>query len=378
MSHFTLLCSNCKAAHPAVMKEFACRDCGAPLDVHYKAAPAGEGPLPVRRELPGIWRYWGRFPLHREESIVSLGEGSTPCIELPRLGRRLGLEVYAKLECLNPTGSFKDRGMTVLVSVAREEGVGELVEDSSGNAGSSLAAYCARAGIVARVFAPEGASPFKLGQVRFYGARLELIGGGREAVARAARDCALKGEGLYWSHNWAPYFIEGMKSFAYEVAEQLPEVGHIVIPVGNGSLLLGAFRGFLELKGRGLVGRLPRLHCIQAELCMPTVAAFEGREWTPPVGVRTIAGGISLVNPPRKGQVVEAVRATGGSAVAVSEEGIIAWQRLLAQEEGIFAEPTSAAAFAGLEALVSGGGIGKGEVVLVPVTGFGLKDAIPG
>jgi threonine synthase len=108
------------------------------------------------------------------------------------------------------------------------------------------------------------------------------------------------------------------------------------------------------------------------------VAAFEGREWTPPVGVRTIAGGISLVNPPRKGQVVEAVRATRGSAVAVSEEGIIAWQRLLAQEEGIFAEPTSAAAFAGLEALVSGGGIGKGEVVLVPVTGFGLKDAIPG
>lgn len=329
------------------------------------------------RGLPGIWRFGERLPLHKPESIVSLGEGNTPCIPLERVARLLRLRrLHAKLECLNPTGSFKDRGSTVVVSAALEAGYTELVEDSSGNAGASLAAYCARAGIKATVFVPAAAPAAKLAQVRAYGATLLPVPGTRSDVARAAREHARQSGSPYASHNLHPLFNQGMKTLAYELAEQLrgQAIDHLVVPVGNGSLLLGAWLGFGELVKNGAWPSLPRLHVVQAQACHPIAATVLGMPWQAGAAAQTVAGGIAVVEPPRLKQVADAVRRSSGTAATVAEAEILRWHGLLAQEEGVYAEPTSAAAFAGLEALVRHGTIRPDDVVVVPVTGSGLKD----
>lgn len=353
------------------MVTLGCRSCGAPLDVEYLESrevrrPADAGDVPL--------------PFHAPGPSVSLGEGRTPCIPLPALGAVLGLDrLYGKLEFLNPTGSFKDRGTAVMLAVAREHGVTEIVEDSSGNAGASVAAYAARAGVKAHIFAPASAPQAKVQQIKVYGAEAHAIQGSREATTRAAIDFCTQRRLVYASHNLSPYFIEGTKTFAYEVVQQfqgaLPE--HIVVPVGNGSLFIGAWKGFCEMAKAGRIARLPRMHCIQAEAVMPIVAAWQGISWSAQSGARTIAGGISVGAPPRKEQALGVLRDSQGVAVAVPDADILRWQRLLAEKEGIYAEPTSAAAFAGLERLVKEGHVGRAEVVLVPVTGFGLKDAPP-
>lgn len=376
MGHLRFPCTQCEVLLEQAPALGACPGCGAPLDLAYR------GPTPSAgvAELPGLWRYWDSLPLHDPRHIVSLGEGRTPCVPLERLGRSLGLgALFAKLEYLNPTGSFKDRGAAVLVSALKELGVSEVVEDSSGNAGASLAAYCARAGIRATIFAPKGTPPQKSRQIQLYGAEVRLVPGGRQAAADAAREHCQRQSAYYASHNLSPFFLQGMKSFAFELAEQFPGAlpEHILFPVGNGSLFLGTWKGLGELQRAGRLEALPRLHCVQARACMPIVAAFQGQPWSPPRAVRTVAGGIAVVQPPRQHQVLEALSASGGAAAAVEEERILWWQRALAREEGVFCEPTSAAAFAGLETLVQKGVVAPGARVLVPVTGFGLKDRIP-
>jgi len=380
MSHVILRCNRCDASDGAAPAALACGSCGAPLDAADSAPVVRGRARPASMEgLPGIWSLWERLPLHQVGNIVSLGEGNTPCVPLDRVGSRLGLErLYAKLEYLNPTGSFKDRGTSAMLSMVRELGFQEVVEDSSGNAGASLAAYAARGGIRAIVYVPATASPYKMAQIRFYGAELRPIDGDREAVAGAAREYMEATGSFYASHNWSAYFIEGMKSFAYEAVQQLDvPIEHMVFPVGNGSLLLGAWKGFVELREQDRVIRIPRLHCAQARACMPIVAAWQGQEWTASQLGTTVAGGIAVSNPPRGHQVAQALKATEGVATAVEEEQILHWQRVLAREEGLFIEPTSAAAFAGLEALVRQQVIRPREVTLVPVTGFGLKDPVP-
>ena len=319
-------------------------------------------------------------PIHADSSWVSLGEGNTPCVELPALGRVLGLQrLYAKLEFLNPTGSFKDRGTAIMMSVAREQGVTEVVEDSSGNAGASVAAYAARAGIKAHVFVPANAPPPKIQQIKVYGAEVHIIEGTREETTEAAIAYYTERGLVYASHNLSPYFIEGTRTIAYEVTQQfangLPD--HVVMPVGNGSLFIGAWKGLEELRDAGQVSQMPRFHCIQARSVMPIAAAYSGDDWTPEPGARTVAGGISAAAPPRKQQIMKVLRASKGTALAVEEKEILRWQKLLAEEEGIFAEPTSAAAFAGIEHLVRRGDVRSTDSVLVPVTGSGLKDAPP-
>ncbi len=370
MSHIRLRCSQCGAPHKADMSTLKCGSCGAPLDVEYLE---GQGRLPGdNRDIP--------LPFHAPQPGVSLGEGQTPCVPLPALGHLLGLDrLYGKLEFLNPTGSFKDRGTAVMLAVAREHGVAEIVEDSSGNAGASVAAYAARAGIKAHIFAPASAPQAKVQQIRVYGAEAHAVEGSREATTRAAIDFCTRQKLVYASHNLSPYFIEGTKTFAYEVCQQFPDAlpEHIVVPVGNGSLFIGAWKGFCEMARAGRIALLPRMHCVQAEAVMPIVAAWQGKRWTAQPGARTIAGGISVGAPPRKEQVLGVLRDSRGVAVAVPDEDILRWQRLLAEKEGVYAEPTSAAAFAGLERLVREGHVQRAEVVLVPITGFGLKDAPP-
>ena len=344
-----VVCSRCGFREAFCFQVLACRECGGPLDVAEGTFEASADP-------------------------VSLGEGNTPVVRLANVGRVLGIaRLYAKLEFLNPTGSFKDRGSAVMVSALRDAGIGSAAEDSSGNAGASVAAYCAKAGIEATIYAPASAPPMKLQQISFYGARIVKVGGGRSAVAEACRRYCEEGGVVYASHNLSPLFIEGTRSFATEIVAQMdggPE--HVLFPVGNGSLLIGAWKGF-----RGL-GQMPKLHCIQSEACMPIAAAFGGRDWVAPEdGVSTVAGGIAVERPPRLHQVLDALADSGGEAVAVAEEEIVRWQRRMAIEEGLFVEPTSASALAGLESLLESGKIGREASVLVALTGFGFKDRVP-
>ena len=183
---------------------------------------------------------------------------------------------------------------------------------------------------------------------------------------------------VYASHAWSPFFFEGTKTFAFETAGQYggEPPAHIVFPVGNGGLFIGAWRGFTELLDGGHIDRMPRLHAVQAANVMPIAAGFMGRAWDKTGMQPTMAGGISVAAPARGAQVVDVIRRANGAAVAVDEDEISTMQRALARDEGIFAEPTSAAAFAGVRRLIEDGVISPGESVLVPVTGFGLKDEV--
>ena len=368
MSHIGLKCSECSARYDADMLTLHCERCGNVLDVSYADNGGGQ-------QSSGM-----PTPLHQPAEAISLGEGGTPSVALRNLGDALSAKMlFAKLELMNPTGSFKDRGTAVMMSVARESGVEEVVEDSSGNAGASVAAYAARAGIRAHIFAPSSAPAAKLEQIGVYGATTHRIDGDRQAVTDAAMEFAERNGMVYASHNLSPYFTEGTKTFAYEVVEQFGEEipQHIVIPVGNGSLLIGAHSGFKELLHSGRLSALPKLHAIQARAIMPLVSAYRGDSQPSAAAGSTIAGGIAVANPPRLRQSLRVLRDTIGSAATVEEQDIIRWQRLLAQREGIFVEPTSAAAFAGVEALIEGSKIQADESILVAATGFGLKDAIP-
>jgi threonine synthase len=319
------------------------------------------------------------LPLGEPGAIVTLGEGSTPVVELGRVAGELGLaSLVAKLESSNPTGSFKDRGMSVMLSALAEHGVTAFVEDSSGNAGASASAYAARAGMKAHVFVPESAPAGKVSQIAVYGATVHRVPGARERATEAA-EAFVASSGLpYATHNLSPYFIEGTKSFMYEAFEQLGDSlpGHMVIPTGNGSLFIATHLALIELRDAGHIDRIPRLHAVQVRAAMPIVAAMAGEEWAPDPKVTTVAGGIASADPPRRSQILAALRGTGGTAVAVDDADIIRWRGVLAKREGVYAESTSAAAFVGLEKLVEDGTIPRGDSVLVPVTGSGLKEPL--
>ena len=371
MSHIDLACTRCGRGHEPTMSALRCESCQEPLVVRYragyKAAHRWAGsPFPA--------------PFHGSPWQIGLGEGNTPVIAMQSTGETLGLQrLHAKLEYMNPTGSFKDRGTAVMMSMAKEQGISQVVEDSSGNAGASVAAYAARAGIEAHVFAPASTPPAKMQQIVVYGARTHSIDGPREAATDAAAAFYEERGLVYASHNLSPFFLEGTKTFAYEVARQMEEAmpDHVVIPVGNGGLLIGAWLGYQEMLASGRVRRAPRMHAIQARAVMPVAAAFAGEAWSPEPGARTIAGGIAVGAPPRLRQVLDVLRSSGGQSLAVGDESIVAWQKALAARDGIYCEPTSAAAFAGLEILVNEGHIGPDDVVLVAVTGIGLKDDPP-
>jgi threonine synthase len=282
-----------------------------------------------------------------------------------------------KLEYLFPTGSFKDRGTTVLVSELARLGLRRVMEDSSGNAGASLATYCARAGIACDVYVPASASAGKLAQVALAGANLIRVPGSREETTAAAHEAAsAPGGPFYASHNWHPLFLEGAKTVGYEIWEQLGfrAPANIVLPVGNGSILLGLYRAFSDLRATGEVQALPRLFAIQAAECAPLVQAFhQGLDDVMPIekGV-TIAEGIASSAPIRGRQMLAALRESGGAALAVPEDAIMPELRRLAAA-GFFVEPTSAVATAALTDLRSRGSLAPDEETIVILSGSGLK-----
>jgi len=264
------------------------------------------------------------------------------------------------------------------VSFALDAGASHLVEDSSGNAGASVAAYAARAGLSCTIFAPAAAPASKLRQIRGYGAELIPVEGSREDVAEAARQAGRAPGAYYAGHNANPYFVEGTKTLAFELAEAfaLQAPAHLVMPVGGGSLLCGCALGFSQWREAGLCRGAPRLYAVQANGCMPLVEALAAGAAEPlPVDRQaTIAGGIMIEYPARGRLILRALRESGGGAVAVSDAEILQAQRDLARLEGIFCEPTSAAAFAGLARLAAAGAIERSASVVVAVTGSGLKD----
>lgn len=341
-------------------------DSGAALDL---APGAGLSRAQIDTDRRSLWRYAKALAVP-QEAAVSLGEGWTPLIEASWEGAR----VLLKLDFVMPTGSFKDRGTSVLVSYLRSCGIEEVIEDSSGNAGASLAAYAARAGIRCRILVPRSASPAKIAQIAACGAEVVTVAGSRQDVAEAA--IAMSREIFYASHNWQPFFIEGVKTLAYELWEQLgfraPD--NVVVPVGYGSNILGCRRGFAELLRNGEIARMPRLFGVQAANCAPFHAAFEaGAQTLAPTPIApTIAEGIASARPTRVEEVLSAVRESGGAIVAVSEDEIVAALRALARA-GFYVEPTAAAAAAGLSQLLARGALHAGETTVLVLTGSGLK-----
>jgi threonine synthase len=331
------------------------------------------GPGLRRRDIDtarhSVWRY-SRSLLVGAEHAVSLGEGWTPLID----GRWHRAPVHFKLEFMMPTGSFKDRGMTVMVSHLKSLGVASVLEDSSGNAGASLSAYAAAAGLRCRILVPETASYPKIAQIAACGADVVTIPGSRQDVAEEAlRQSA---EIFYASHNWQPFFVEGTKTLAYEVWEQsgFRAPDNLVVPLGYGSNVLGAERGFDELVRAGEIARRPRLFGVQAARCAPFSAAFhESVEHLVPTPVKpTMAEGIATPKPTRVAEVLRAVRETGGTVVAVEEGEIVEALRGLARL-GLYVEPTSAVAAAGLTRLLDAGVIRPQESTVLVLTGSGLK-----
>jgi threonine synthase len=315
-----------------------------------------------------LCRYREALPVG--DDVVTMGEGWTPLLSVAFDGRAL----LIKQEQLFPTGSFKDRGAAVLMTHLRELGVKRVVEDSSGNAGCAVAAYAAHAGIACDIYVPADTSPAKTAQIEAYGATLHRVPGTREDTAHAALEAAATC--VYASHVYSPWFLHGTKTFAYEVAEQLgwtaPDT--LVLPAGNGTLLLGASIGFTELARAGIVRHAPRIIAVQAAACAPLAGAFaDGLDEPVEIhGSYTAAEGIGIATPARGSQVLAAVRASGGSFVTVSEQEIVGslWDCC---RGGWFIEPTSAAVIAGARRYARTAV--PGETVVTAFTGHGLKAA---
>ena len=367
-----LRCGTCGAPTQSPT-EWRCEACASPLEIEL---PAADPATLIDESRGGVWRYRGWLP---EVTPLTLGEPTTGDLEIDVEGRA----VSAKLEGELPSGSFKDRGTAVLLAWLKARGAREIIEDSSGNAGASMAAYAARAGIPARIFVPADASPAKLVQVRAHRATLVPVPGPRQAsadAAMAAVDADRASGTTYASHLWQPAFLAGTATFAYELWEQLgrrpPDV--LVAPLGGGTLLLGASLGFSRLRDAGLIDRVPRLVGIQSTACAPLADAFlhdlDDAQAVQPDS--TIAEGIRIARPPRSRQILRAIRDSGGTILAIDDDAIRASLRHLLAA-GVFAEPTSATAHAGARRLIDDGTIARTESVAIALTGHGLKAAGP-
>ncbi len=376
----SLECPECGAAYPPQEVQHLCA-CGSPLLARYDtdAIAARTRREDLAGRPPTLWRYREFLPLADPAARVSLGEGMTPCLEARRLGAALGLrDLWLKDEGTLPTGTFKARGAAVGVSRARELGVTDVAMPTAGNAGGAWALYAARAGLRAHIAMPSDAPAVNRLEVSLAGADLRLVDGlisdagtliAREGQARGWYDAATLRE---------PYRLEGKKTIGLELAEQfrweVPDV--IVCPTGGGVGLIGIWKALDELEAAGwLGGRRPRLVAVQAEGCQPIVRAFQAGAARSDFfsGARTMAAGLRVPKALGDFLVLRAIRETGGTAVAVSEEAILEGVGLLARLEGILACPEGAAAVAGCMRLRDEGWLAPSDRVVVLNTGSGLK-----
>lgn len=360
--HLQVKCTNCGRPYPEQDVPYRCQ-CGGLFDY---AEPFHFDAQEMERNRRGLWRYRAFFDLPPDVMPITLGEGDTPLLSLEAFGKR----VFAKCEFLQPTGSFKDRGMTTLVTFLKARGVTVAVEDSSGNAGASFAAYAARAGIRARIFVPEEASGPKRKQIEAFNAEVITVPGARSRAAEMAQAAASAGI-TYASHAWLPFNLPGYATLAYELVEQLGEApGSVIAPVGQGGLMLGMARGFEALRNAGLIKHMPRLIGVQAQACAPLVAVHRFG----PLAVQwvrenpTLAEGVRVRIPLRGEKVLQAIQASNGDLLAIAEEEILPARDALAQR-GFHVEPTSALVWAALAQIAQD----LPEPIVLILTGAGYK-----
>lgn len=387
------ICDSCGKTYPISSLIWKCPADGGLLNLeNYGAQGTANFSLnQLRDRQASLWRYREALPFDLDYQgwrFVTMGEGFTPFVPV----NMQNPNILLKVEYASPTLSFKDRGAAVLIAKAQELGVTRLVEDSSGNAGTAVAAYARRAGIECDIFVPESASAKKIKQIAAHGAHVHQVPGSREDTAAAAIESVEKGGAFYASHIYNPLFFEGTKTYAFEIWEQLggavPDV--VVLPVGHGTLVLGTYYGFKELQNAGLIDHLPRFLCIQAENCAPLAEAFDAgkteAEFVQNLG--TEAEGIAIANPPRSRQILAAVRDTGGVITTVPEAAI-EWGKEYLAKQGFYVEPTAAATYAGFSVYIAryltngsdaasvfrGNPLeaGSREIVVIPLCGAGLK-----
>ena len=376
-----LECAACGLEHEAQRLHNLCRECGKPLLVRYDLAQAArtltKETLTGRR--PDLWRYREVLPVAHDENIVSLGEGWTPLLPAKGLGAQLGLtQLYIKDEGQNPTPSFKARGMSAAVSMAKELGVNKLAVPSAGNAAGALAAYAARAGMEAHIFMPDDTPRANVVECEQMGAHVTLMPG---LITDCGAEVGRRKEAEGWfdvSTLKEPYRVEGKKTLGYELAEQmnwtLPDV--IIYPTGGGTGLIGMWKAFAEMEELGLIdGHRPRMVTVQSAGCAPIVRAFAGgqrfAEEFP--NAATTASGLRVPKAIGDFLILAALRDSGGTAVAVTDAELIAATREIGAAEGIFCAPEGAACWPALKQLLAAGVVGKDERIVLFNTGAGVK-----
>ncbi len=371
---YSMKCVSCGSVYPFNPRLFSCPRCGSLLEVIRNQSPAVSWSA-WRARKPGVWRYREALPVPGRVRPVTLGEGATPLVDVDLDGVRA--RVWVKFEGANPTGSFKDRGMTVGVTMARLVKARVVVAASTGNTASSLAAYAARAGLRAVVVLPRGGVALgKLLQARLHGATVVEVDGSFDRAMSMVLEAARE-DPVYPLNSFNPIRLEGQKTIAYEIVDELGRApDYVVVPVGNGGNIAAIWKGFKELYEWGLLDRLPVMIGVQAEGASPLARAWESgsRE---PVWVdepKTVASAIRIGRPVNWVKAFRAVEESGGLFVTVTDEEILEAQRLLARRVGLGVEPSSAASLAGLLKLHSDGFLGEGEEVVLIATGHALKD----
>jgi threonine synthase len=354
-------CNICGNAFDNQRMDFLCPKCGGVFDINNFPVIDLEK-VEVNRQ--GLMRYINIFGLDQKTEPLTLAEGGTKLIDDEFNGRK----VFHKMESLNPTGSYKDRGSVVLINYLKQNGIDKVVEDSSGNAGASLAAYAALAGIKARIFVPDSASGPKRKQIEEYGAELVAIPGPRANAARAVKAEAENGA-VYASHAYMPMGLLGISTIAFEVYEDIgDEIKSVIIPIGHGGLMLGIMRGYISLLQAGYIHGLPRFIGVQAELCSPVANLLTPVENNGIYPQTTIAEGVRVTEPVRGQAVADIIKKNNGMIIRVGEEMILPAYKEL-KVRGIDVEPTSALTWAGLKLLPEEV---KGPVLLIQ-TGAGYK-----
>jgi len=383
MSFITYLqCYSCGNHFNAEKIQTFCPDCQSPLLARYDLIAAREelDRDEFRHRPRGMWRWQELLPVHEKENMIYLGEGDTPLLRLNNLGSELGLlHLFVKDESLNPTGSFKARGLAAAVSKAKELGVTKVIIPTAGNAGGAMAAYAARGGLTAHIFMPKDTPAANIEESRIAGATVILIDGLISEAAGMAGEKA-RAEGWFDVSTFKePYRTEGKKIMGYELAEffewKLPDV--IIYPTGGGTGLVGMWKAFKEMKAMGWLedSGFPRMVAVQAEGCAPVVKAFDENAsfcdfW---IDAHTIASGLRVPKSFADQLILDDLRESHGTAVAVSDKQIVEAQKHLAFKEGIFAAPEGAATLAGLQKLLDDGWISPDERIVLFNTGTGLK-----
>ena len=375
-------CINCGTRYPIDEVVYFCRKCGDILEIKldYDMAQDMLKKSDWKKTPLSVWRYRDLMPIADPSRIITLNEGGTGLHQCKRLGKALGLkQLYVKNEGENPTGSFKDRGMTVGVTKAVELGVKSVICASTGNTSASLAAYAAKAGLTCAVLIPSGKIAYgKLAQAIIYGAKVVQVRGNFDQALDIVFKLSEKHRSIYLLNSINPFRIEGQKSLGFEICEQLDNKppDHVIVPVGNAGNISAIWKGFIEFHNLGFVKTLPKMTGIQAEGAAPIAQAIKtGRKEIKPVSKpETIATAIRIGAPVSWKKAVNAIRDSGGTAETVTDDEILEAQKTLSRLEGLFVEPASASSIAGLKKLVENGEIDKDECVVCVTTGHGLKD----